>query len=571
MKVRRTSVALRLFFAIGGLLLVSDIILGLMVYNRSKSLLISQIKDNAANIDKCVAQSVDGTLLDTIQEGDEGSDNYNEVLASLELYRDNAGVEYVYTIRKNEQGISVFVVDSDPDEPGLPGEDFGDDSEEIEDAYMGETVVNPEPYTDEWGTHLSAYSPIYDGQNVVGLAVVDISMDWINKQTKSLAVLIIVICVIVFIVGCVGMLIISRMLGTNFKALNDKIVELTQGDGDLTKKIQITTGDEFEVIGNNINELLAYIRNIMISISKNSDLLKDSSEIIAEHVEEAEHSASHVSETMEDMSAAMQETAASINQIDELMSQINEAFADIVAQAQEGRKFSANVKSTAVETGRRAVGDKSNAEERAKDISNIIQDKIEKSQAVQQIDLLTNNILSITEQTNLLALNASIEAARAGEAGRGFTVVASEIGKLAQDSANSATEIQAVSEMVINAVNELAEEATEMSLFIDEIAMNGYSELVDTSSDYEETAERFDAMMTEFSDLSDRVQHNIERIKEVTSAVSTAVEETANGVANATEKSVNVTSSMVKIEGEANSSNDISHALFAEVNKFKLE
>lgn len=74
-----------------------------------------------------------------------------------------------------------------------------------------------------------------------------------------------------------------------------------------------------------------------------------------------------------------------------------------------------------------------------------LNEKIEQSQAVQEIAQLTANIIEITDQTNLLALNASIEAARAGEAGKGFAVVADEIGKLAANSAEAAEQIQKVS------------------------------------------------------------------------------------------------------------------------------
>lgn len=78
-----------------------------------------------------------------------------------------------------------------------------------------------------------------------------------------------------------------------------------------------------------------------------------------------------------------------------------------------------------------------------------LEEKIEQSQAVQEIAQLTANIIEITDQTNLLALNASIEAARAGEAGKGFAVVADEIGKLAANSAEAAEQIQKVSAAVV--------------------------------------------------------------------------------------------------------------------------
>lgn len=573
MKVRRISVTMKLIIGIVIFLIASDLLLGFTIYNRSKSLLVKQIKDNALHTSSCVAASVNGAELELVgnDESYVGSDEYNAVLDRLIVFRDNSDVEYVYTIRKNSEGVSVFVVDSDPEEPGLPGEDFGDDSYEVEQAYGGESVVNKEPYTDEWGTHISAYSPIYDGNEVVGLAVVDISMEWINNQCTNIAKLIIIICVILFIIGMIIMFIIGRLFSKQFNLLNDKVKELANGDGDLTKQIEVRTGDEFEVIAKNINELINYIRYIMTNISDSSVKIKSSSDNIARRVGQAGVNAENVSMTMEDMSAAMEETTASINQIDDLMTGINDAFAGIVEQVETGRAFSKEVRDEASNTGVKAVNDKDSAAKRVDEMAQSIYAKIEKSKAVSQIDVLTNNILSITEQTNLLALNASIEAARAGEAGRGFTVVASEIGKLAMDSADAASEIQTVSDEVVAAVNELAKEAEDMIVFIHEVTMNGYNELVQTSNDYEQTAEKFDKMMTDFEELSNGVKLNITSIKEATESVVKAVEDTAESVVSATEKSVEMSNSMKEIGGEADSSNSISNALYDEVNKFKLE
>lgn len=572
MKVRRISVTMKLIIGIIVFLIASDLLIGITIYNRSKSLLVKQIKDNALHTSACVAASVDGAELELVgnDESFVGTDEYNNILDSLVVFRDNSDVEYVYTIRKNDEGVSVFVVDSDPEEPGLPGEDFGDDSDDVERAYGGESVVNKEPYTDEWGTHISAYSPIYDGDKIVGLAVVDISMDWINNQATNIAKLIIIICSILFVLGMFIMFIIGRLFAKQFNLLNDKVKELANGDGDLTKQIEVRTGDEFEVIAKNINELINYIRYIMMNISESSVKIKSSSDNIARRVGQAGVNAEDVSMTMEDMSAAMEETTASINQIDNLMTGINDAFAGIVEQVETGRAFSKEVRDEASSTGVKAVNDKDSAAARVDEMAQSIYAKIEKSKAVSQIDVLTNNILSITEQTNLLALNASIEAARAGEAGRGFTVVASEIGKLAQDSAEAASEIQTVSDEVVSAVNELAQEAEDMIVFIHEVTMNGYNELVQTSNDYEKTAEKFDNMMTDFEELSNGVKLNIASIKEATESVVKAVEDTAESVVSATEKSVDMSNSMKEIGGEADSSNSISNALYDEVNKFKL-
>jgi len=85
MKVRKLSFAWKMFIAVMVLLLLSVVVMGIVTYQRAKGLLVEQIKENAMNIDRCVAAAVDGDLLAQIQEGDEGTDTYNEVLSELEL------------------------------------------------------------------------------------------------------------------------------------------------------------------------------------------------------------------------------------------------------------------------------------------------------------------------------------------------------------------------------------------------------------------------------------------------------------------------------------------------------
>lgn len=103
----------------------------------------------------------------------------------------------------------------------------------------------------------------------------------------------------------------------------------------------------------------------------------------------------------------------------------------------------------------------------------------------EKINELTNNILNIASQTNLLALNASIEAARAGEAGRGFAVVADEIRNLAENSRDTANDIQNISVLVTEAVRVLSENAEEMLKFVGTDVIKDYDGFVDVVNQYQ--------------------------------------------------------------------------------------
>ena len=211
------------------------------------------------------------------------------------------------------------------------------------------------------------------------------------------------------------------------------------------------------------------------------------------------------------------------------------------------------------------------AGEKTAAISAVVNEKINQSKAVKEIQDLTANILSISAQTNMLALNANIEAARAGEAGRGFAVVAGEIGKLASDSASAATRIQEVSANVVQAVEELATEAENMLTFMDEVTMEGYGKLLNTGKEYYEDAEKIHELMENFAAESETIEKITDSIRESVEAVTEAMEESARGTMNVAATSTELSASIEAIENMAKSNKGVADDLAVEVGRFKLE
>ena len=151
---------------------------------------------------------------------------------------------------------------------------------------------------------------------------------------------------------------------------------------------------------------------------------------------------------------------------------------------------------------------------------------------------MTDGILDIASQTNLLALNASIEAARAGEAGKGFAVVAEEIRQLAESSTENANRIQHINSSVIHAVHNLADNANNLVVYMNESILPEFEEFVKTGVKYEENASYIENVMNEFAGKTANLRESISDIASSLNTISQALNdgvEGVNGVANSTQ------------------------------------
>lgn len=464
-----------------------------------------------------------------------------------------------------------YGVDSDEDAAKV-GDEFADSYAELEPVFGGKEYIQDYIDHTEDGDLITVYKPIEDNAGkVVALLGCDYDASSITAELQKAVVQTLQIGGICLILAILILTIIVSRITKGLMQVNAKIYDLVHNEGDLTQKLDVRSGDELELIAGNVNELLAYIRKIMIGISSGSMRLMSSSRKMVDHLSSADESITDVSATMQEMSAAMEETTSSLNQITEAIDEIYSSVERIAGNADAGKVSSQEMESRASGANDAAAEGEKKANIETEKMAASLNEKIAKSKSVEQIEILTSNIIEITEQTNLLALNASIEAARAGEAGRGFAVVADEIGKLAGNSADAAAKIRQVSAEVIQAVDELAEGSQQMIEFVRNSTEEGFGGLVATSENYATDANAMRAMMEQFAQTAEELRSTMDGIRESISAVNIAVEESAKGIAGVSESSVQLTGNVNDIQSEASDNNGIAEDLATEVGKFKLE
>lgn len=314
------------------------------------------------------------------------------------------------------------------------------------------------------------------------------------------------------------------------------------------------------------NELRTIINGIVDETSKLNEAIK----VTNTSMTYLESSIEDISATTEQISAGMEETAASTEEMNATSIEIERSAENIAQRAQEGARAAEKISARADEMQVSIRGAYENSVGVFNDVTRKLDEALDKSKAVEQIKVLADMILQITSQTNLLALNAAIEAARAGEAGMGFAVVADEIRKLAEDSKKAAGEIQTVTKIVTDSVENLAANSNDLLKFVSQDVTRDYETMLKASEQYNNDAVNINDIVIDLSATSEELLASIQNIVNATNEVALSANEGAAGTANIAEKSIVIANKAKEVNSSINSTSDGADQLEQMVSKFAI-
>lgn len=360
------------------------------------------------------------------------------------------------------------------------------------------------------------YRQIYQEYTVTSLALLDFIAELeelADSKVEQQAVLIldgqawaissfkVLIIIALLVLLLLGWILVNQILSP-IQRLQERVTDISEGNGDLTLRVNITTQDEFGELGKSFDKFIEKIQNLIADITQSTNLAKTAAV---------------------DLSATFKVTAEAVNKQTFEVNTISNATTEMTAISSQVISGAREISQSVLNIDKNAQSTLSNVRQAAQSVNELV---AEVTQGTETINSLKNHVTSIepvladingiAEQTNLLALNAAIEAARAGEQGRGFAVVADEVRSLATRTQGSTNTIQ-------QSITQLRSSADESVRVINNSMLKG-TQTTEITSQAEESLHQVAVEISRLTQMnqqtSDAITHQEQSVTSIASSLS---------------------------------------------------
>ncbi|WP_443092881.1 methyl-accepting chemotaxis protein TlpB [Bacillus velezensis] len=324
-----------------------------------------------------------------------------------------------------------------------------------------------------------------------------------------------IILAVSLIVGGILIVFIIRSIAKPLKKLVSTSAKIS--DGDLTEVIDIKSKNEFGQLSQSFNEMSASLRSVIGVIQSSVEHVASSSEELTASAGQTSKATEHITLAIEQFSNGNESQSEKLEESADHLSQMNSGIAEtanVSAEITESAIQTSETAGSGEELVAKTVGQMKTIDRSVQQAEAVVKGLETKSHDIKSI---LNVINGIADQTNLLALNAAIEAARAGEYGRGFSVVAEEVRKLAVQSAGSAKEIETLIQEIVKEI------ATSLSVF--QAVNQDVKEGLDITDQTAESFKKISEMTTQISGALQHMNGTLEKLAAGSQNVTNAVED----------------------------------------------
>ncbi|MED1915892.1 methyl-accepting chemotaxis protein [Bacillus thuringiensis] len=429
----------------------------------------------------------------------------------------------------------------------------------------GKTEKGSYSYSDNGEEYVVTYSPI--PKTNFGLYL-HIPVESITSAVSSVTTMVTIIVIIVVAVVIAIAYAVSRQISRPIAAVASVANRISEGE--LTvQPLQIRTKDEVGQLSQSVNTMVLNLRTIIQQVNDTASDLASSAEELSVNADHTSKATEQIAITIQEVAYGAEKQVKSVEESVTAIQGVSTGAQQVATNAQQAAESALDASQIAVE-GNQAlqvvISQMQSIENTVGNIADIVKRLGNSSQEIGQI---VQVITAIAEQTNLLALNAAIEAARAGEQGRGFAVVADEVRKLAEQSAQSAQQIK----LLITTIQLESNQAVlSMEQGTKEVA-TGLTVVNNAGKSFEQIQDAVTQVASQIQEVkaySEQMSFGTKQVVELVSVIEGVAENSADGTQSVSAATEEQLAAMEEVNSSATSLAKIAEELQSHVSKFKI-